>query len=102
KVAVGGSQTGKHKEVGLKLDPEATKKLSGPGVKVGEKTFGGDALTKSAYVLEMEDFFNAIRTGAPVTCDWKEALGCCVAAIKADESIEKKARIEIKPSDYTL
>ncbi len=102
KVAVGGSQTGKHKEVGLKLDPEATKKLSGPGVKVGEKTYGSGALSKSAYVLEMEDFFNAIRTGAPVTCDWKEALGCCVAAIKADEAIEKRMRVEIKAEDYTL
>jgi predicted dehydrogenase len=102
KVAVGGSQTGKHKEVGLKLDPQATKKVVGPGVKIGEKSFAEGAMSKSAYVLEMEDFFNAIRNGSPVTCDWKEALGCCVAAVKANEAIDKKTRIEIPASCYAL
>lgn len=102
KNSVGGAQTGKHKEIGLKLDPQATKKVVGPGVKIGEKSFAEGAMNKSAYVLEMEDFFNAIRTGAPVTCDWREALGCCVAAVKANEAIDKKARLEIPASCYTL
>ncbi len=95
------AQKGKHKEAGLNLDPYATKKV-GAGTKVGEKVMSGDVTGKSAYVLEMEDFFNAIRNGSPVTCDWKEALSCTVAAVKADEAMEKKTRIEISPDDYAL
>jgi hypothetical protein len=37
-----------------------------------------------------------------VTCDWKEALTCTVAAVRADEAMEKKTRIEIPASDYTI
>jgi predicted dehydrogenase len=95
------SQKGKHNEVGLKLDPEATKKIK-PGTKIGEKTLATNVTGKSSYVLEMEDFFNAIRTGSPVTCDWKEALGCCIAAIKANEAMDKKKRIEITAEDYAI
>jgi predicted dehydrogenase len=102
KVALGGSQTGKHKEVGLKLDPEATKKSSGPGIKIGEKVFNNGSTGKSAYVLEMEDFFNSVRTGSPVTCDWKEALGCTVAAVRADEAMWGRKRVEIPASDTEI
>lgn len=102
KAAVGGAQVGKHKEVGLKLDPEATKKIQGKGVKVGEKEFSDGVNKKSSYVLEMEDFFNSIRTGSPVTCDWKEALSCTVAAVRANEAMTKKTRIEIPASDYSI
>lgn len=42
------------------------------------------------------------RDAALVSCSWKEALGCCVAAIKANEAMEKRTRIEIKPEDYAL
>jgi hypothetical protein len=102
KVAVSGPQKGKHNELGLKLDPEATKKIAGPGVKVGDKSFGEGAKNKSSYVLEMEDFFNSIRTGSPVTCDWKEALSCTVAAVRANEAMLKRTRVEIPASDYTI
>jgi len=95
------AQKGKHKEAGLQLDPYATKKV-GAGTKVGEKVMSGDVTGKSAYVLEMEDFFNAIRTGSPVTCDWKEAIGCCIAAIKANEAMLHNKRIEIKPEEYAI
>jgi len=96
------AQKGKHNEVGLKLDPEATKKLNRSGVKVGEKVLTGDVTNKDSYQLEMEDFFNAIRVGAPVTCDWKEALGCTVAACRANEAMAKQTRVEIPPSDYVI
>lgn len=96
-----GQKKGKHNELGVALDPYATKKI-GKGTKVGEKIMSSDVTGKSSYVLEQEDFFNAIRTGSPVTCDWKEALGACVAAVKADEAMDKKARIEITPDTYTL
>ncbi len=95
------AQKGKHKEAGLQLDPYATKKV-GAGTKVGEKVMSGDVTGKSAYVLEMEDFFNAIRTGSPVTCDWKEAIGCCIAAIKANEAMLHNKRIDIKPEEYAI
>ena len=61
-----------------------------------------DVTGKYSYLLEMEDFFARSRTGAPVTCDWKQGLGACVAAIRANEAMEKKTRVEIHPSDYEL
>ncbi|MEP6755225.1 MAG: Gfo/Idh/MocA family oxidoreductase, partial [Chthonomonadales bacterium] len=95
------AQKGKHNESGLKLDPEATKKIK-PGTKIGEKTLMTSTSGKTSYQLEMEDFFNAIRTGSPVTCDWKEALGCCVAAIMANKAMDKRARLEITPDMVSL
>jgi predicted dehydrogenase len=102
KTAVNPTAKGKHNEMALKLDPEATKKLSQSGVKVGEKTITGDVKGKNRYLLEMEDFFNSVRTGAPVSCDWKQGLQACVAACRANEAMEKKKRLEIPASDYTL
>lgn len=100
--AAANGQKGRHNEVGLKLDPEATKKLNKSGVKVGEKTISGNVQGKDDYYLEMEDFFNSVRTGAPVSCDWKQGLHACVAAIKANEAMDKQTRIEIGPENYEL
>jgi len=102
KSAVNPTEKGKHNELALKLDPQATKKLSQSGVKVGEKTITGDVTGKNSYLLEMEDFFASIRTGAPVTCGWKQGLMACVAAIRANEAMEKRTRVEIHSSDYEL
>lgn len=102
KSAANPASKGKHNELALKLDPEATKKLSQTGVKVGEKTLSGAVKGKSSVLLEMEDFFNSIRTGAPVSCDWRQGLAACVAAIRANEAIAKGTRVEISPSDYEI
>jgi predicted dehydrogenase len=100
--ASASGQKGRHNEVGLKLDPEATKKIKS-GTKVGEKVIGtDDGVKKNDYVLEMEDFFNSVRTGHKISCDWKEALGCCVAAIRANEAAEKGIKINIPASDYEI
>jgi predicted dehydrogenase len=102
KAAANPTGKGRKGELGLKLDPEATKKLSQSGVRVGEKTLTSDAKGKNSLLLEMEDFFNSIRTGAPVSCDWRQGLAACVAAIKANEAIEKGTRVTIDPSLYEL
>jgi len=95
-------QTGQRGQTGLQLDPEATKKLGGTGTKVGEKEIRGSVEGKDDYLLEMEDFFASIRTGAPVSCDWRDGLRACVSAVRANEAMTKKARIVIPKSDYTL
>ena len=102
KSAVNASGKGKHNELALKLDPEATKKLNQSGVKVGEKTLTGSVKGKNSYLLEMEDFFNSVRTGAPISCDWRQGLTAAVAAIRANEAMEKKKRVEIPASDFEL
>ncbi|MGC8666571.1 MAG: Gfo/Idh/MocA family oxidoreductase [Chthonomonadales bacterium] len=94
--------TGQRGQKGLVLDPEATKKLGQTGVKVGEKIITGNVAGKDDYMLEMEDFFNSIRTGAPVSCDWKQGLAATVAAVRANQAMWEKRRIEIPPSDYEL
>ena len=95
-------QTGARGQTGLKLDPEATKKLGVTGTKVGEKVITGTVTGKDDYLLEMEDFFSSVRTGAPVSCGWKDGLRAAVAGIRANEAMTKKVRIEIPASDYTL
>jgi len=95
-------QTGPQGQQGLKLDPEATKKLGTTGVRVGERVIRGTVEGKDDYLLEMEDFFASIRTGAPVYCDYRDGLKACVAAIRANEAMTKKTRIEIPPSDYMI
>jgi len=95
-------ESGPRGQQGLKLDPEATKKLGVTGTKVGEKVIRGSVEGKDDYLLEMEDFFASIRTGAPVSCDWRDGLRACVAAVRANEAMTRKTRIEIPPSDYTL
>lgn len=95
-------ETGARGQAGLKLDPEATKKLGTTGVKVGEKIIRGSVEGKDDYLLEMEDFFASIRTGAPVLCDWRDGLRACVAGVRANEAMTKKTRIEIPKTDYVL
>jgi predicted dehydrogenase len=95
-------EKGARGQAGLKLDPEATKKLGVTGTKVGEKTIRGDVAGKDDYLLEMEDFFASVRTGARVMCDWRDGLRACVAAVRANEAITKKARIVVPPSDYAI
>lgn len=95
-------EKGQRGQTGLKLDPEATKKLGTTGQKVGEKTVVGSVAGKDDYLLEMEDFFLSVRTGTPVTCDWNDGLRACVAAVRANEAMSKKCRIEISPADYRL
>ena len=75
KSAVDPAGKGKHNELALKLDPEATKKLSQSGVKVGRKDDHRRREGQEQHLLEMEDFFNSVRTGAPVSCDWRQGLG---------------------------
>jgi predicted dehydrogenase len=102
KSAANPTGKGKHNELGLKLDPEATKKLEQTGVKVGEKTLTGAVKGKNSGLLQMEDFFNSIRTGAPVSCDWRQGLAATVAAVRANEAIAKQTWIEIPASDYEI
>ena len=93
---------GQRAQQGLKLDPEATKKLGTTGTKVGEKTITGDVAGKDDYLLEMEDFFNSIRAGTPIACDWRDGLGATVSAVRAIEAMEKGTRVAIPASDYVL
>jgi len=95
-------EKGARGQMGLALDPEATKKLGVTGTKVGEKTIKGAVTGKDDYLLEMEDFFASIRTGAPIMCDWRDGLRACVAAVRANEAMTKKARIVIPASDYAI
>ncbi len=95
-------ETGARGQTGLKLDPEATKKLGVTGTKVGQKEIKGDVSGKDDYLLEMEDFFASIRTGAPVMCDWKDGLRACVAAVRANQAMTQKTRIAIPASDYVI
>src|SRR5262249_25611954 len=85
----------------VQLDPDGSAvRFAAPALEVGEKTITGEVKGKNGYLLEMEGFFNSIRTGAPVACDWKQGLAVCVAAIRANEAMEKNKRVEIPAMEY--
>jgi predicted dehydrogenase len=102
KHAADGIKPGEHKELALKLDPSATKKLGVTGEKVGQKTITGSVAGKDDYQMEFDDFIASIRTGAPVSCTPEDGLGACVAAIRANEAMTKKSRIVIPSEDYII
>ncbi|HSV74353.1 MAG TPA: Gfo/Idh/MocA family oxidoreductase [Chthonomonadales bacterium] len=95
-------QAGARGQAGVKLDPEATKKLGTTGARVGQRTITAEALGKDDYLLQMEDFFASVRTGAPTLCDWRDGLAATVAAVRANEAMERQTRVEIPASDYAL
>ena len=92
KEAVGGKE-------GIVLDASKTPRLAkqqSQGQKIGAK----DRAKKDDYLLELEDFFLSIRDGHEPFCSPRVALDTCVAAIKANEAMDKRDRVVIAPEDY--
>ncbi|MDH7602413.1 MAG: Gfo/Idh/MocA family oxidoreductase [Armatimonadota bacterium] len=83
------------------LDASKTTRLQeqrGEGERVGSAQKG----TKDAVVLELEDFFRCVREGGQPLSTGKTALGACVAAIKANEAMDKMQRITIPREVYMV
>jgi predicted dehydrogenase len=60
----------------------------------------GPDLEKSPYQYHLENFFDAVRKGTPLTCPGEDAFETAVAVIKVNEAIEGGRKIEIKASEY--
>jgi hypothetical protein len=87
--------------VAIILDASATKKLA-TGAKIGEQTLPTDGSGKDGYDLEFYNWAASIREGKRVYCGAEEGLRAAVAILKANEAMEKQARIQIPEDLYYI
>jgi predicted dehydrogenase len=57
---------------------------------------------KPALLLALERFAQSIRKGTPSPCGARDGFAATVAALMANESVRTGARVEVKPTDYTI
>ncbi len=55
---------------------------------------------KPPHQLHLENFFNAIRDGTPLSCPAEVAFETCVTILRANEAVAKQTRIEFKPEEF--
>ncbi|QOJ15767.1 MAG: Gfo/Idh/MocA family oxidoreductase [Planctomycetia bacterium] len=70
----------------------------------GQKSPEGQALLeqsqKDIHQLHLENFFDAVRGTAQLTCPADVAYETCVSVLRANEAVEKGCRVEFAPSDF--
>lgn len=70
----------------------------------GQKTPEAEKLIaesqKSPHQLHLQNFFNAIRNGTPLTCPADEAYQVCVSVLRANDSVERGCKVEFKPDAF--
>ncbi len=59
-------------------------------------------IKKPIHQLHLENFFNAIRKGTPLSCPPEVAYETAVAVFAANDAVEAQRRIEIKPDAYKV
>jgi predicted dehydrogenase len=57
---------------------------------------------KPPHQLHLENFFNAIRNGTPLSCPPEVAYETAVAVLKANDAVEKGCRIVFKPEEFKV
>lgn len=70
----------------------------------GEKDPEGQRLLeesqKPPHQLHLENFFNAIRNGTPLSCPAEVGYEVCAAVLKANEAVAKGGRVEFQPDEF--
>ena len=56
---------------------------------------------KDSRLLHLENFFDAIRNGTPLSCPAELAYEVCVTVLRANEAVETGRRVEFQPGDFT-
>ena len=59
-------------------------------------------LNKPAHQPHLENFFDAIRIGVPLTCDGQCGYETAVAVLKVNEAVAEKRMIEFKPGEFVV
>jgi hypothetical protein len=57
-------------------------------------------LLKPAHMPHLENFFNAVRKGTPLSCPADLAYESAVAVLAANESVAQGKTIHFKPEDF--
>jgi len=87
---------------GILLDADATKyqELKDGKLIVKVKEKDRPAEKKSNWCCELEDFFRSIRQKTPSACDAESAMVTAVAAIVADEAMQKQAVVKFTEDHF--
>lgn len=57
---------------------------------------------RDSRVLHLENFFDAVRGQAELTCPAALAFETCVTVLKANEAVDKGCRVEFDPNEFTV
>jgi predicted dehydrogenase len=57
-------------------------------------------LAKPAHQPHLENFFDAVRNGAPLNCPAELAYESCVAVLKANEAVKTRRVMELRPEQF--
>ena len=57
-------------------------------------------LAKPAHQPHLENFFDAVRRGTPLSCPAELAYESCVAVLKANEAVKARRVMELKPEQF--
>jgi predicted dehydrogenase len=57
-------------------------------------------LAKPAHQPHLENFFDAVRNGAPLNCPAELAYESCVAVLKANEAVKTRRVMEFRPEQF--
>lgn len=79
-------------KIGETLDP------SGKRTAEGERLLAEAA--KPVHQLHLENFFNAIRTGTPLSCPPEIAYETAVTVLRANDAVESGKRYDFKPEEF--
>jgi predicted dehydrogenase len=55
---------------------------------------------KSEHLPHLENFFDAIRKGVPLTCPAEVGYETAVSVLRVNEAVETQKRIELKPEEF--
>ena len=55
---------------------------------------------KPIHQLHLEDFFQAIREGTPLSCPPEVAFETAVSVLRANDAVAKRQRVDFKPEDF--
>jgi len=81
-------------KIGETLRPDGTKDPEGQRLLAESK--------KPVHQLHLENFFNAIRYGTPLSCPPDVAYETAVTVLKANEAVEAGKRIEFSPDEFVV
>ncbi|MBM4082548.1 MAG: hypothetical protein FJ278_22780 [Planctomycetes bacterium] len=57
---------------------------------------------KPVHQPHLENFFEAIRTGAPLTCPGEVAYETAVTVLRVNEAVAAGRKIEFKPEEFKV
>lgn len=59
-------------------------------------------LDKAIHQPHLENFFEGIMNGTPLTCPGEEGFKSAVVVLKVNEAVKAGTKLEIKPADFTI